>query len=146
MRRLRQRKANKAPEISMLNLIDVIFTMLIFFMVATTFNNYGQLGLTLPEIETEAGQKVEKDQIKDQKIEVLLNKDKQYFLKIDDEIKSIDINNLNSELAFLKENKEKNVMLTADKSLEYGLIIELMGKLKNIGIKNVNLNIQETSI
>lgn len=142
MRNLRQRRANKAPEISMLNLIDVIFTMLIFFMVATTFNNYSQLGLTLPE--TEVKEKTEKDQ--KQKIEILLNKDKQYFLKIDDKMKQIDIKNLDSELAFLKEDKERNVTLTADKDLEYGLIIDLMGKLKKMGIKNVNLNIQASGI
>ena len=49
-------------------------------------------------------------------------------------------------MLFLKNTKEKNITLTADKELEYGMIIELMGKLKNVGIKDINLNIQATGV
>ena len=136
MRSLRQKRRNKAPEISMLNLIDVIFTMLIFFMVATTFNNYSQLGLTLP------GTNIDQKDNKEQRVEVLLNKNKEYYLKIDGRMQKIELSRLETELNALNIDKEKNVTLTADKDLEYGLIIDLMGKLKNSGIKNVSLNIQ----
>ena len=140
MRSLRQRRKTRGPEISMLNLIDIIFTMLIFFMVATTFNNYSQLGINVPDSD------MKKNEVKEQKVEILLNKNMEYFLKTDSVIKKIDINNLNAELSFLNNIKDKNITLTADKELEYGLIIELMGKLKNTGIRDINLNIQSTGV
>ncbi len=36
------RRSRQNVEISMLNLIDVIFMLLIFFMIATAFNKYSQ--------------------------------------------------------------------------------------------------------
>lgn len=140
MRNLRQRRKTRGPEISVLNLIDIIFTMLIFFMVATTFNSYSHLGINVPDSD------MKKTDAKEEKVEILLNKNKEYFLKIDNTMKKIDINNLDAEVSFLKNADEKNITLTADKELEYGLVIELMGKLKNSGIKNINLNIQSTGV
>ena len=140
MRNLRQRRKTRGPEISVLNLIDIIFTMLIFFMVATTFNSYSHLGINVPDSE------MKKTETKEQKVEILLNKNKEYFLKTDSAVRKIDVNNLEAEVSFLKNTKEKNITLTADKELEYGMIIELMGKLKNAGIKDINLNIQATGV
>ena len=88
MRNMRHRRKTKRPEISMLNLIDIIFTMLIFFMVATTFNTYSHLGINVPDSE------MKKTETKEQKVEILLNKNKEYFLKTDNVIKKIDIKNL----------------------------------------------------
>ena len=62
----------------MLNLIDVIFMLLIFFMLATTFNNYSQFQLSVPKTSAQLEKK------EDTKIEVILNKDKKYLLKNDD--------------------------------------------------------------
>ena len=140
MRNMRHRRKTKRPEISMLNLIDIIFTMLIFFMVATTFNTYSHLGINVPDSE------MKKTETKEQKVEILLNKNKEYFLKTDNIIKKIDVKNLEAEVSFLKNTEGKNITLTADKELEYGMIIELMGKLKNAGIKDINLNIQSTGV
>jgi len=46
----------RAPEMSvdLTPLIDVVFLLLIFFMVTTTFVQEGRLSLELPEAETEA--------------------------------------------------------------------------------------------
>ena len=70
MRNMRRRRRTRGPEISMLNLIDIIFTMLIFFMVATTFNVYSNLGINVPDSE------MKKTETKEQKVEILLNKNK----------------------------------------------------------------------
>ena len=136
MRLSRKRSRTQTPEISMLNLIDVIFVLLIFFMVVTTFNTYNQFGISLPESAIN-----QKDN-KEQKIEVILNKDKEYFLKIDENVKKINAENLSAELSQLQNESKQNIRVTADKNLEYGIIIDLMSKLKNSGIKNINLNMQ----
>ena len=67
---------------------------------------------------------------------------KEYFLKIDENVKKINAENLSAELSQLQNESKQNVRVTADKNLEYGIIIDLMSKLKNSGIKNINLNMQ----
>ena len=52
-----KRRRRQNVDISMLNLIDVIFMLLIFFMIATTFNNYSQFQLSVPKTSTKLEQK-----------------------------------------------------------------------------------------
>ncbi|MDX1513741.1 MAG: biopolymer transporter ExbD [Gammaproteobacteria bacterium] len=44
----------EAPDISLTPLIDVVFLLLIFFMVSTTFDKEAELSIELPEATTEA--------------------------------------------------------------------------------------------
>ncbi|WP_020161078.1 MULTISPECIES: ExbD/TolR family protein [Methylobacter] len=43
------RKKREAPEISMAPMIDVVFLLLLFFMVTTTFNRQTEVNIKLPE-------------------------------------------------------------------------------------------------
>lgn len=50
--RLRQRQPEQV-DINMTALIDVVFLLLIFFMVSTTFDKFTELQITLPEADGE---------------------------------------------------------------------------------------------
>ena len=111
-----KRRRRRNVDISMLNLIDVIFMLLIFFMIATTFNNYSQFQLSVPKTSTKLEQK------ENTKIEVIFNKDKKYFLKINDNIQEVSKENISSEFSKLPKEVLKNITLTADehfKKYEY---------------------------
>ncbi|MCB1736358.1 MAG: biopolymer transporter ExbD [Gammaproteobacteria bacterium] len=43
----------EAPEVNLTPLIDVVFLLLIFFMVSTTFTQRGEIKVDLPEASTE---------------------------------------------------------------------------------------------
>ena len=47
-------RSPKEPDINLTPLIDVVFLLLIFFMVSTTFNEDARLRLQLPEADGEA--------------------------------------------------------------------------------------------
>ena len=130
------RRKKQNVDISMLNLIDVIFMLLIFFMIATTFNNYSQFQLSVPKTSAKLEQK------EDTKIEVIVNKDKKYFLKINDKIQEVSKEKMSSEFSKLSEVSLKNITLTADEHLEYKDIVDTMSILKNMNIENISLNIQ----
>ncbi len=49
---LRKRQRQR-PIVNLTPLIDVVFLLLIFFMVSTTFDTQSRIKITLPEIETE---------------------------------------------------------------------------------------------
>ncbi len=70
---LRPRRQDE-PEINLTPLIDVVFLMLIFFMVSTTFMRQADLELTLPEASQDP-----REQATD-RIELSINADGQYFV------------------------------------------------------------------
>lgn len=131
------RRSRQNAEISMLNLIDVIFMLLIFFMIATTFNKYSQFQLSVPKSDAKFDKKEET------KAEIIVNRNKKYFLKMGNDIKEISEENIHSEILKLPKEMLENMTLTADEHLEYGYIVEVMSKLRNENVKNVSLNIQK---
>lgn len=50
----RERKRNKGVDLNVTSLIDVLFLLLIFFMLTSTFKRAGELELNLPESSTAA--------------------------------------------------------------------------------------------
>jgi biopolymer transport protein ExbD len=44
-----RRKKREKLDITLISMIDVLFVLLLFFMVSTTFNNHTQIKVTLPE-------------------------------------------------------------------------------------------------
>ena len=133
------RRSRQNAEISMLNLIDVIFMLLIFFMIATTFNKYSQFQLSVPKSDAKFDRKEET------KAEIIVNRNKKYFLKVGNDAKEISEDNIHSEILKLPKEMLENVTLTADEHLEYGYIVEVMSKLRNENVKNVSLNIQKNN-
>ena len=131
------RRSRQNAEISMLNLIDVIFMLLIFFMIATTFNKYSQFQLSIPKSDAKFDKKEET------KAEIIVNREKKYFLKLGNNVKEISEENIHGEILKLPKEMLENVTLTADEHLEYGYIVEIMSKLRNENVKNVSLNIQK---
>ena len=131
------RRNRQNAEISMLNLIDVIFMLLIFFMIATAFNKYSQFQLSVPKSDAKFDKKEET------KAEIIVNRNKKYFLKLGNDAKEISEENIRSEILKLPKEMLENVTLTADEHLEYGYIVEVMSKLRNENVKNVSLNIQK---
>ena len=131
------RRSRQNAEISMLNLIDVIFMLLIFFMIATTFNKYSQFQLSVPKSDAKFDKKEEA------KIEIIVNREKKYFLKLGNNVKEISGENIHNEILRLPKEMLENMTLTADEHLEYGYIVEIMSKLRNENVKNVSLNIQK---
>ena len=131
------RRNRQNAEISMLNLIDVIFMLLIFFMIATTFNKYSQFQLSIPKSDAKFDKKEET------KAEIIVNREKKYFLKLGNNVKEISGENIHNEILRLSKEMLENMTLTADEHLEYGYIVEIMSKLRNENVKNVSLNIQK---
>ena len=133
------RRSKQNTEISMLNLIDVIFMLLIFFMIATTFNKYSQFQLSIPKSDAKFDKKEET------RVEIVVDRNRNYYIKIGDNVKQISLEGIPAELDKFPKELLGNITVTADEHLEYGTIVETMAKLKNNNIKNINLNIQKNN-
>jgi len=71
--RLRNRR-NEDPEINLTPLIDVVFLLLIFFMVTTTFMRESSLEITLPQASPEAAEQ------QPEVLDLVVNADGEYAL------------------------------------------------------------------
>lgn len=114
------------------SLIDVVFLLLIFFMVSTSFVDFTRrLDIELPEAESSA-EVVEK---KSFLIEVGVEK------RISLNGKTVLLDDLESELkAGVKSGKFKpSLTIKADKRLDYGYVIKVMGLISEAGVRDISL-------
>ena len=134
-----KRRTRIKAEISMLNLIDVIFMLLIFFMIATTFNHYAQFKVSVPKSNV----KIDSNEVINP--EIIISRDKKYYFKLENSIKESSLEEIKKEISEMDKEILGGITLTADEYLEYKVIVETMGLLKNQGVENINLNIQRNN-
>ena len=120
-------------------LIDVVFLLLIFFLVETSFEDINSgIKIELPQSTIR--------EIKDIKeIQVAIDKNKEIVLNYKEKGKKQKIkvskDNLKTELEKkLQESKEKNVVISADKKLDYGYIVEIMTISKEAGASSLDID------
>ena len=120
-------------------LIDVVFLLLIFFLVATTFEDINSgIKIELPQSTIR--------EIKDIKeIQIAIDKNKNMVLNYKEKGKTQKVNinkeNLKAELEEkFKNSNEKNVVISADKKLDYGYIVEIMTISKEAGASSLDIN------
>jgi len=110
-------------------LIDVIFQLLIFFMLSSTFI-YPSIGLDLPKGEVKEGVQ------NDQHLVLSMNKDSQLFLNQE----LVSIENLAGVLKVeLEKAKDKSVYFRADKQLAYDQFFQVMQISTKSGAAHFNL-------
>ena len=114
-------------------LIDVVFLLLIFFMVSTVFVDFKkQMDISLPS---------SKSSILNELLEpvtVELTLDKQIFLNGE----KIYIRKFESALSKITKSETKEAIIRADKNLPYGDVIKIMGMLQNAQILNIGVAVK----
>jgi len=122
------RKKRELISLDLTPLIDVVFLLLIFFMVSTTFNKYGEIDIEMPSsnVETEP---------ETLPIELIIDKNGNYFLLKNGNTSPIDLEHLTDSLKGVD-----TISVTGDKNLKYQLILSAITTLKKEGIKNIGIN------
>lgn len=113
--------------INITSLIDVLFLLLIFFMVSSTFVEQPGMKLELPESKSAASEK-----IKDLILEI----------KTDDSLilnnEPVSIDNLENKFKELLPNlEEKSLVLKADKNVSHGTVVAVMDLAKLSGLEKL---------
>jgi biopolymer transport protein ExbD len=119
------------PEISLTSLIDVVFTLIIFFVVTTTFDERSAIALQLPEASRQ-------DQV-DLAVPLLLVIDAEgrYFVG-DQEVLQKDAASLRRALEQLAgTDRERPVTLRADARTEHQRVITALDVLRSLGFVRV---------
>ena len=108
-------------------LVDVIFLLVIFFAVSTTFLETAGLKLELPASSSTADQELKE-------LTVLLDAEGAIFFDEED----VTIEELGPKLsAALTERDRKMVVLRADKSTSHGDVVRLMDVIREAGAEGL---------
>ena len=133
---MRFRRSLKAHAIvDLVPMIDVVFQLILFFLVSTTFAILPGISLKLPESSSAeptamtrlAVAVVSRD-------EVYLNKDRMTLEGLDAAL---------SRLSDAQRADIKSVTLEADREIPYGLTIEVLDLLRKNGFRGINLHTLE---
>ena len=121
-------------------LIDVVFLLLIFFMLATSFDERSAFKIDLPKSTAAKTKSTLKE------VQVLVDKDRNVYVRyIDNSGKSqnekLDLASFVSVVSEKLNNSEnKDVIISADKDIDYGFIVEIMSLLKESGASAINID------
>ncbi|WP_320827062.1 biopolymer transporter ExbD [Reinekea sp.] len=117
-------------------LIDVVFLLLIFFMVTTTFSRETQLQIDLPESQSQVAVEDELP------IEILIDRTGTYALN-DKVLLKQDIGSLKRALTELSDaSKTKPIVITADAQTPHQSFIIALDAVAQLGFTKVSITTQ----
>ena len=121
-------------------LIDVVFLLLIFFMLATSFDERSAFKIDLPKSTVAKTKSTLKE------VQVLVDKDRNIYVRFTDnsgksQNEKLDLTSFVSVVSEKLNNSEnKDVIISADKDIDYGFIVEIMSLLKESGASAINID------
>ena len=122
------------PQLNLTPLIDVVFLLLIFFMVSTTFDKQAEISIDLPEAD---GQPVKVQKIF--KIEISIDGQGHYFVN-QRRLKNDSLATLKRAIEVTRaSNKKVQVIISSDKNTPYQAFITAMDAAKQLGLEHINL-------
>lgn len=111
-------------------LIDVVFLLLIFFMVSTTFTS------TETGINIKLPKSTIKEVIETREIIISITKGQDIYINS----KKVNINNFQKILKqTLRHSRKDNVVIRGDKNINYGFVVKIMTISKNAGAKILDI-------
>ena len=130
MKRLYDINENEVKyEINILPMIDVIFAISTFFIISSLYLiKLETIPLNLPRASTSS---ISKDEF----INVSISSNEKIFLNSEE----IGLKSLNEELQKINIQNNKKVIISGDKDVDYGRIIEVLDELRKI--KNLKIAI-----
>ena len=128
-------KKKRKVSLNLTSLIDVLFILIIFFTVSSTFLEQPGIELKLPEAESSEGHTA-------QKVIIYVDKSKNIFLN--DQI--VSFNNLATEMKKLANaQKDKSIVLKADTDVTHGVVISIMDLLRQQGFYKIVISTNKPS-
>ncbi|WOG25791.1 biopolymer transporter ExbD [Endozoicomonas sp. 8E] len=129
-----RRQSREEVSLNLTPLIDVVFLLLIFFMVSTTFTKETQLAIDLPEASGEQSASVEKTQV-----EITISREGNYAVNGQSLVNS-GLDTLKNALAKVSEGDSNlPLTITADAKTPYQSVVTAMDAAGQLGFANLSM-------
>ena len=129
MRRRFIKKSDEEASVDMTPLLDVVFIMLIFFIVSTSFVKESGIEVNRPGAATA---------VKKQRANILIGISQTGDIWISK--RQIDLRSVRANIEKLKaESPEGSVIIQADKDAKTGVLVQVMDQVRLAGVVNVSI-------
>ena len=126
-------------DLNLTPLIDVVFLLLIFFMVSTTFEKTSKLKIDLPEASAQATQQENK------KIVIGIDVKGRYYIN-DRQLVNTQLKTLKIALVKIAgDNKEMPIVLRADAKTPHQAVVRAMDAASQVGLTRLSISTLEAS-
>jgi biopolymer transport protein ExbD len=137
---LRPRRA-EPPRVDITPLIDVVFLMLIFFMVSTTFDKETQLKVDLPEASSQTQTEAEPD-----KIEITIDARGQYYVNERELIKH-DADTLRRTLEKTADGRpDLPIIVSGDRQAPLQAMMTVLDVAAQLGMSRLSFVARQTDV
>jgi biopolymer transport protein ExbD len=121
------------PEVNLTPLIDVVFLLLIFFMVSTTFEHQSRIQIELPEATAEATKP------DDESLEIIIDAQGRYFLG-EQQVVNTELKTLKGAISkVLGEREGLPVIIRADAKTPHQAVITALDATSQLGLTRISL-------
>ena len=122
-------------ELNVIPLIDVLFCLLMFLMVSTTFARAGSVKVNLPSAKGAAASAA------DSSLTLTIKQDGSLLLNS----KPTDRDSIEKLLSEqIQSGKDQSLIIQADKAVNHGTVVELMGAAHRAGIQKLAISATDT--
>ncbi len=129
-----QNHIKEEPKVDLTSLIDVVFLLLIFFMVSTTFERESVLKVDLPEASAVADREEMPDSL-----ELVIDGDGRMFLN-DQRLLDSNADTIRAAMPQLAgENREVPLILRADRLTPHHFVVTAMDVAAQMGFINLSI-------
>ena len=126
--------SNPGPKLNMTSLIDVVFLLLIFFMVSTTFEKTSKLKIDLPEASAQATQQANK------KIVIGIDVKGRYYIN-ERQLVNTQLKTLKQALIKTAGNdKDMPIVLRADAKTPHQAVVRAMDAASQVGLTRLSIS------
>ena len=127
----RQSQTEEEPQLNLTPLIDVVFLLLIFFMVSTTFNKQSEISIELPEA---SGKPLKTDKFV---IEIEIDNQGRYFVN-QQRVKDNKVTTLKRAIRLTQgQKKNPQLIISSDRNTPYQAVITAMDAARQLGLVNL---------
>lgn len=132
-----RQKQEDVLDVNITPLIDVVFLLLIFFMVSTTFNKEAEIQIDLPEAAAEPAKKQEFV------VEISIDNLGRYFVN-DRRIRDSKVETLKLAIKeTVGDKKNPHVIINSDKDSSYQSVMTAMDAVRQLGLNKFSLTVKQ---
>jgi biopolymer transport protein ExbD len=135
-----QRQRREEININLTPLIDVVFLLLIFFMISTTFTREAHLTISLPEASAEG-----EAQQQTGSIDVVVGAEGQYTINGESLVSSDALTLRRALLKLAGEARDVPFIITADAQAAHQSVVTVMDVAGRLGFSKLSITTQKTS-
>ena len=135
---LRRRRPSD-PEVNLVSLIDVVFLLLLFFLLSTTFNQQSSIHISLPKSSAQ------QEQVPEKQVMLSIDAAGEYYVN-GQHVVNRQVETLKRALSsVIGSEKNPPLIISADAKTPHQAVVTAMDAARQVGLVHLSISTQQTA-